>query len=80
MFYYKDIILHGKKLSELNLKSAKKGDQVAQYKLRYCGQGMAQGSKKAFEQYYKSANNGYAKGQYNLGNCYSNGFGVEKSQ
>src|SRR5436305_1661749 len=81
LFYYKDIILCERKLSELNLKSVKKDDPVAQFKFGYCyqyGQGIAQDSVKAFEWYYKSANSGYAEGQYNVGNCYYNGLGVEK--
>ena len=36
-------------------------------------------AKKAFEHYQKAALKGYACAQYNLGICYSNGVGVEKS-
>jgi TPR repeat protein len=34
--------------------------------------------KRAVEQYKKTAEQGDAEAQYNLGWCYSNGFGVEK--
>ena len=33
---------------------------------------------KAFKWFLESANNGCALGQYNLGYCYKNGFGVPK--
>ena len=61
-FYYKDIILHEKQLNELNLKSVKKGDPIAQYRLGYYYQyGVVQDHKKAVEWYSRSANNGCAK-------------------
>src|SRR3954454_1980375 len=75
LFYYKDIILENK-LNDFiikYLKSSRKGDPVAQYNLGYCyqhGQGVTQDYKKAFEWYYKSANNGCGEGQNSLGECY----------
>src|SRR5438034_172769 len=83
LFYYKDIILDQINLSNFNkyLKSAIKGDSIAQYNLGCCyqyGQGTAQDYNKALEWYSKSANNGCAEGQNNLGECYYYGRGTTK--
>src|SRR5436305_14703013 len=81
LFYYKDIILYEKKLNELNLRSVRKGDPIAQYNLGNCyyyGYGVKKDYKKAFEWYTKSANNVCAQSQYSLGICYVHGFVVNK--
>ncbi|CAB4398225.1 unnamed protein product [Rhizophagus irregularis] len=85
LFYYKDIILN--KIDTINLsefiveylRSAKKGDLIAQYNLGNCyqyGHGVAQDYKKAFKWYSYSANNGHAKSQNKLGELYYHGRGI----
>jgi TPR repeat protein len=52
------------------LKFARRGDPIAQYNLACCyqyGKEIEQDYFKAFEWYYKSANNGHAKSQHILG-------------
>ncbi|CAB4482016.1 unnamed protein product [Rhizophagus irregularis] len=55
LFYYKDIISDLRNLSDVEvkyLKSARKGDPIAQYNLGYCyqhGKGVTQDHNKAFE-------------------------------
>ncbi|GBB90109.1 hypothetical protein RclHR1_00170013 [Rhizophagus clarus] len=82
-FYYKVIILNKINTRNLNkyLKSAIKGDSMAQYNLGYCyqhGQGIAQDYIKAFECYFISAKNGNALGQNSLGVFYEKGIGTDK--
>ena len=44
------------------------------------GQGVSSDARKAFELYEQSANKGYAKAQYYLGDCYFNGEGVDADE
>ena len=46
----------------------------------YNGLGVTKNKAEAFKWFKKSAEQGYATAQYNLGSCYNNGWGVVKSQ
>ena len=62
-------------------KAAKKGDQIAQYKMGECffkGEGEKQNYKKALDWYNKSAQQGNADACFQIAICYKNGYGVEK--
>ena len=81
LFYYKDILLDEREFI-IYLKSAQKGDSIAQCNLGKCyyyGREVSRDYEKAFKWYLKSANNGCADGQCSLGYCYAiNGFGQIK--
>src|SRR4051812_12635208 len=75
LFYYKDIILIERGLSKC-LKSAIKGDSIAQCNLGNCfyhGREITRNYDNASEWYSKSANNECAEGQFGLANCYYHG-------
>ena len=61
--------------------AAEFGDKVAQCALAefyFDGEGVPQDYVKAATWFHKSANQGYAEAQNNLGVCYDNGLGVQK--
>ncbi|KAG2208150.1 hypothetical protein INT47_010512 [Mucor saturninus] len=67
-----------KLLQELKYK-AEKGDSDAQNKLGEALRDNQEDTHQSFTWFLKSANNGNARGLYNLGNCFYEGIGVQKS-
>ncbi len=61
------------------INKALSGDAIAQYELGCCYEALQKDYKKAAEWFRKSAEQGYAKAQYNLGAYYYNGTGVERN-
>ncbi|RHZ67569.1 hypothetical protein Glove_300g22 [Diversispora epigaea] len=65
------------------LKSAEKGNNVAQYDVGCCyehGTGTIKDDEKAFQWYLKSAEGGNINGQFNLGFCFENKIGTIKDE